>query len=86
MASREELSMYGVYGREHEGYSIAGSSRHERLPQGGGVHSRHHSDGGGVLSSAIEGGRGIVSAKFSRYESISIIDVLTNISFRSMRT
>lgn len=86
MASREELSMYGVYGREHEGYSIAGSSRHERLPQGGGVHSRHHSDGGGVLSSAIEGGRGIVSAKFSRYESISIMDVLTNISFRSMRT
>ena len=68
MATRDEMSMYGIYGREQEGYSIAGSSRHERLPQGGGVHNRHHSDGGGVLSSAIQGGRGMVSAKFSRLE------------------
>jgi len=62
MATREEMNMYGIYAREQEGYSIAGSSRHERLPQGGGVHNRHHSDGGGVLSSAMrDGSRVMVS-------------------------
>ena len=53
IATREEMNMYGIYAREQEGYSIAGAGRHERLPQAGGIHNRHHSDGGGVLSSAI---------------------------------
>jgi hypothetical protein len=64
MATREEMGMYGIHSREHEGYSIAGAGRHERLPQSGSVHSRHHSDGGGVLSSAIsQGGRSMVRVR-----------------------
>lgn len=73
IATREEMNMYGIYGREQEGYSIAGAGRHERLPQGSSVHNRHHSDGGGVLSSAMAyGNRDSVSVLVMR--TCSIVD------------
>lgn len=78
MATREEINMFDLYGKDGGSYDGVGSGRHERMPQSFHSHSRHHSDGGGVLSSAVsQRDRNMVCASSSAFAQTDAVYELT---------